>query len=120
MDDVAAAVAVALLVTEVDRSPAALATVGDRSSRSGMVAAIPRFVQPGPVRLGRVTYILTNADWVYAAFVIDVFKRRVVGWHTSTNMRTDLALDALDRGLLQRQRTGQDSDFLMARAALGH
>lgn len=40
--------------------------------------------------------------------MIDVFARRVVGSQTSTNMRTDLALDALDMGLWQRQRTGQD------------
>ncbi len=63
---------------------------------------------PNQLWVADLTYIRTHAGWVYAAFVIDVFKRRVVGWQTSTNMRTDLALDALDMGLWQRQRTGQD------------
>ena len=63
---------------------------------------------PNQLWVADLTYIRTHAGWVYAAFVIDVFKRRVVGWQTSTNMRTDLALDALDMGLWQRQRTGQN------------
>ncbi|WP_374208949.1 IS3 family transposase [Microbacterium sp. CIAB417] len=63
---------------------------------------------PNQLWVADLTYIRTHAGWVYAAFVIDVFSRRVVGWQTSTNMRTDLALDALDMGLWQRQRTGQD------------
>ena len=38
----------------------------------------------------------TFAGWVYAAFVVDVFSRRVVGWQLSKSLRTDLALDAID------------------------
>ena len=48
------------------------------------------------------------AGWVYAAFVIDVFSRRVVGWQLSTSLRTDLALDALEMGIWTRQREGRD------------
>ena len=68
---------------------------------------------PNQLWVADLTYIRTHAGWVYAAFVIDVFSRRVVGWQTSTNMRTDLALDALDMGLWQRQRTGQDISGLI-------
>lgn len=50
----------------------------------------------------------TGSGSVCAAFVIDVFSRLVVGWQTSTNMRTDLALDALDMGLWNRARAGAD------------
>lgn len=60
---------------------------------------------PGLVDL---TYIRTHAGWTYAAFVLDVFSRRVVGWQVSTSLRTDLALDALDMGLWERRRAGQD------------
>lgn len=49
-----------------------------------------------------------HAGWTYAAFVIDVFSRMVVGWQVSTSLRTDLALDALDMGLWARLRAGQD------------
>jgi putative transposase len=51
--------------------------------------------------------IRTFAGWVYAAFVLDVFSRRVVGWQVSRSLRTDLALDALEMGLWTRRRDGQ-------------
>jgi putative transposase len=40
--------------------------------------------------------------FVYVAFVIDVFARRIVGWRVSTSLRTDLALDALEQALHAR------------------
>lgn len=55
-----------------------------------------------------LTYVRTEAGWVYVAFVLDVFSRMIVGWQTSTRMYTDLALDALQMGLWHRQRAGQD------------
>lgn len=69
-----------------------------------------QFVAAAPNQLwvADLTYIRTHAGWVYAAFVLDVFSRYVVGWQVSTSLRTDLALDALDMGLWARQRTGQD------------
>ncbi len=63
---------------------------------------------PNQLWVADITYIRTHAGWVYAAFVLDVFSRMVVGWQVSTHMRTDLALDALDMGLWARQRAGQD------------
>lgn len=63
---------------------------------------------PNQLWVADLTYIRTHAGWVYAAFVLDVFSRRVVGWQTSTSLRTDLALDALDMGFWERQRAGQD------------
>ena len=53
-----------------------------------------------------MTYIRTHAGWTYAAFVLDVFSRRVVGWQVSTSLRTDLALDALDRPQLNTAKVG--------------
>lgn len=55
----------------------------------------------------------TFAGWVYAAFVIDVHSRRVVGWQLSKSLRTDLALDALEMGLWSRQHAGQAVDGLI-------
>jgi len=40
---------------------------------------------------------------VYVAFVIDVFSRRIVGWRASASMRTDLALDALEQAVYDRE-----------------
>lgn len=63
---------------------------------------------PNQLWVADITYIRTHSGWVYAAFVLNVFSRMVVGWQVSTHMRTDLALDALDMGLWARQRAGQD------------
>ncbi len=55
-----------------------------------------------------ITYCRTFTGWVYAAFVTDVFSRRMVGWQLSTSLRTDLALDALEMGIWTRKREGRD------------
>ena len=49
------------------------------------------------------TYVSTWQGWLYVAFVIDVFARRIVGWRVSTSMRTDFVLDALEQALYARQ-----------------
>ena len=61
----------------------------------------------------------THAGWTYVAFVLDVFSRMIVGWQVSTSLRTDLALDALDMGLWNRQRAGQDVTGLIHHADRG-
>src|SRR4051794_24994413 len=53
------------------------------------------------------TYCRTFSGWVYAAFVIDVFSRRGVGWKLSKSRGTDRALDALEMGIGTRRRTGR-------------
>ncbi|WP_431843704.1 IS3 family transposase [Calidifontibacter indicus] len=63
---------------------------------------------PNQLWVADLTYVRTHAGWTYAAFVLDVFSRMIVGWQVSTSLRTDLALDALDMGLWARQRAGQD------------
>ncbi|HEX2177665.1 MAG TPA: IS3 family transposase [Nocardioidaceae bacterium] len=63
---------------------------------------------PNQLWVADLTYVRTHSGWVYAAFVIDVFSRMVVGWQVSTSLRTDLALDALDMGLWARRRAGHD------------
>ena len=45
----------------------------------------------------------THSGWVYVAFIVDVFSRRVVGWQASRSLRTDLALDALEMALWARR-----------------
>lgn len=69
-----------------------------------------RFVADAPDQLwvADITYVRTFAGWVYAAFVLDVFSRRIVGWQLSTSLHTDLALDALTMGVWTRQRDGHD------------
>ena len=47
-------------------------------------------------------YVATWQGFVYVAFVIDVFARRIVGWRVSSSLRTDFVLDALDQAIYAR------------------
>jgi len=69
-----------------------------------------QFRAPGPNRLwvADLTYVKTHSGWVYVAFIIDVFSRRVVGWQASTSLRSDLAIDALQMAVYARKE--QDID----------
>ncbi len=74
---------------------------------------------PDQLWVADITYCRTFAGWVYAAFVIDVFSRRVVGWQLSKSLRTDLALDALEMGLWTRARAGRDTTGVIAHSDKG-
>jgi putative transposase len=63
--------------------------------------------RPNQLWVADFTYVATWHGFVYVAFVIDVFPRRIVGWRVSTSMRTDLALDALEQALYDRETDGQ-------------
>lgn len=52
------------------------------------------------------TYVSTWAGWVYVAFVIDAYARRILGWRISTSMSADFVIDALNQAVWQRQRDG--------------
>jgi putative transposase len=74
-----------------------------------------RFAAAAPNRLwvADITYVRTYSGWAYAAFIIDVYSRFVVGWQISESLRTNLALDALEMGLWSRGRTGADLSGLI-------
>ena len=74
---------------------------------------------PDRVWVADITYCRTFAGWVYAAFVVDVFSRRVVGWQLSRSLRTDLALDALEMGLWTRAHAGRDTTGVIAHSDKG-
>jgi len=64
--------------------------------------------RPNQLWVADITYIRTYSGWVYAAFIIDVYSRMIVGWQLSKNLYTDLALDALNMAIWQRTHTGDD------------
>jgi putative transposase len=122
----------------VDRRPVARCTVARLMREAGLRgitrAKTPRTTHPAPAPNHRpdlvervfaadrpnrlwvadITYVGTASGWVYAAFVLDVFARRIVGWQLSTSLRTGLALDALNMGIWTRQREGGDLGDLSA------
>ena len=58
--------------------------------------------RPNQLWVSDFTYVSTWQGWLYVAFVIDVFARRIVGWRVSSSMRPDLVLDALEQALYAR------------------
>jgi len=65
--------------------------------------------RPNQLWVSDFTYVSTWQGWLYVAFVIDVFARRIVGWRVSSSMRTDFVLDALEQALYDRQPERQDA-----------
>ena len=60
---------------------------------------------PNQLWVADFTYVATWAGFVYVAFVIDVFARRIIGWRVARSMQTDLVLDALEQALWARSGT---------------
>lgn len=67
-----------------------------------------RFAPAAPNRLwvADITYVSTWSGWVYVAFVVDAYARRIIGWRTSTSMTTALVLDAIEHAIWTRERAG--------------
>ena len=59
--------------------------------------------RPNQLWVSDFTYVSTWQGWLYVAFVIDVYARRIVGWRVSRSMNTDFVLDALEQALYDRQ-----------------
>ena len=58
--------------------------------------------RPNELWVADFTYVATWSGFVYVAFVVDVFARRIIGWRVARTMRTDLVLDALEQALWSR------------------
>ena len=67
--------------------------------------------RPNQLWVSDFTYVSTWQGWLYVAFVIDVFARRIVGWRVSSSMTTDFVLDALEQALYAR-RPGDDGTLI--------
>ncbi len=69
---------------------------------------------PDTLWVADMTYVSTWSGWVYVAFVVDAFARRILGWRAGTSMSTQLVLDALEQAVWTRQRTGSDLSSVVA------
>jgi len=63
--------------------------------------------RPNRLWVADLTYVATWAGFVYVAFVVDVFSRKIVGWRVSSSLHSDLALDALEQALHARPEIDQ-------------
>jgi putative transposase len=81
-----------------------------RTTVAAAVAARPgdlvdrRFsaVAPNSLWVADLTYVPTWTGFAYTSFITDVYSRAIVGWRTSSSLRTDLALDALEMAIATR------------------
>ena len=58
--------------------------------------------RPNQLWVSDFTYVATWNGFVYVAFVIDVFARRIVGWRVSASLHADFVLDALEQAIYAR------------------
>jgi putative transposase len=64
--------------------------------------------RPNALWVADLTYVATWRGLVFVAFVIDAFARRIVGWRVSSSLRSDIALDALEQALYDRNIGNSD------------
>ncbi len=89
----------------VRRGKGVRTTVPDAKGRVRWTASIgnSRAQRPNQLWVADFTYVSTWQGFVYVAFVVDVFARRIVGWRVSSSMQTDFVLDALEQALYARR-----------------
>jgi transposase InsO family protein len=82
-------------------------TISDRSAPCPRDHVNRQFRAPAPDMLwvSDFTYVATWAGFVYVAFVIDTFARRIVGWRASRTAHASFVLDALEQALHDRRPT---------------
>jgi putative transposase len=87
------------------RGPAWVTTTQSRPDAPAPADLVARnftATRPNQLWVSDFTYVATWRGFVYVAFVIDVFARRIVGWRAAASLRTDLALDALEQAIYDR------------------
>ena len=89
----------------VVRGKAAKTTIRDRARPCPADRVNRRFQAPRPNALwvSDFTYVASWAGFVYVAFVIDAFARRIVGWRVSRSAHAGFVLDALEQALYERR-----------------
>jgi putative transposase len=80
-------------------------TVSDKAAPCPLDRVNRRFnvSHPNALWVSDFTYVATWAGFVYVAFVIDAFARRIVGWRVSRTAHAGFVLDALEQALHERR-----------------
>jgi putative transposase len=80
-------------------------TISDMSAPCPLDHVNRQFRAPRPNALwvSDFTYVATWTGFVYVAFVIDAYARRIVGWRASRTAHASFVLDALEQALHDRR-----------------
>jgi putative transposase len=89
----------------VIRGKAIRTTTPDKAAPCPLDHVNRQFHAPAPNRLwvSDFTYVSTWSGFVYVAFVIDAYARRIVGWRVSRTPHASFVLDALEQALHERR-----------------
>ena len=95
-------------LTGVVRGKPVRTTVSDKAAPCPLDRVNRQFRAPAPnvLWVSDFTYVSTWSGFVYVAFVIDVFARRIVGWRVSRSAHAGFVLDALEQALHERRPVG--------------
>ena len=93
-------------------------TISDKAAPCPLDHVNRKFHAPAPNRLwvSDFTYVATWAGFVYVAFVIDTYARRIVGWRASRTVHASFVLDALEQALHDRRPAHRAASFITATA----
>ena len=80
-------------------------TVRDKAAPCPLDRVNRQFQAPAPNMLwvSDFTYVASWTGFVYVAFVIDAYARRIVGWRVSRTAHAGFVLDALEQALHERR-----------------
>ena len=62
---------------------------------------------PNQVWMADITYVPTDEGWLYVASVMDLYTRKIVGWHADERMTKELVLQALDQAYSRQRPKGE-------------
>ncbi len=96
-------------------------TIADPAAQRADDLVARKFAPTAPDRLwvADITYVSTWSGWVYTAFVVDAYARRILGWRCATAMTTQLVLDAVEQAIWTRHRTGESLESVIAHSDRG-
>ncbi|GAB4175526.1 MAG: hypothetical protein Kow0020_11260 [Wenzhouxiangellaceae bacterium] len=82
-------------------------TIGDEVADRPLDRVNRQFTvtRPNQLWVADITWVATWTGFVHAAFVVDVYARRIVGWRVSRSLKTDLVPDALEQALWSSRDT---------------
>ena len=94
-------------------------TVSDKAAPCPQDKVNRQFQAPRPnvLWVSDFTYVATWAGFVYVAFVIDTFARRIVGWRASRTAHAGFVLDAFEQALWNAARFEATASCITAIAA---
>ena len=76
---------------------------GKQTPAENLVKSKVRATEIDRIWVADITYVATAEGFLYVAFILDVYSRRVVGCSMENHLRTELVVDALQMAVWRRK-----------------